>query len=116
MLVTKKNIFIGFAMIIIANAAMASEINLNAGAPVKGCGSKSKEGFATRFYQTYKEHLAVTGEEPSVAAYRGTQPPLSSPPFPSSTWPIGGTSPIGYEDAVNFAFDGYFILWRRWGN
>ncbi|MES2677125.1 MAG: outer membrane beta-barrel protein [Pseudomonadota bacterium] len=96
----KKIVLANFVMIILANSVLASEINLNAGAPAQGCGAKSSQGFATRFYQTYKEHLAVTGEEPSTAAYRGTEPQLSSPPFPGSTFPIGGTSPIGYEDTT----------------
>ena len=100
MLVTKKSIFTSFVMIVFANAAMASEINLHAGPSAKGCGATSTESFATRFYQTYQEHLAVTGEELGAAAYRGIQPPLNSPPFPGSTWPIGGTSPIGHEDTT----------------
>ncbi len=91
----KKILLANFVMLIFANAAFASEIN-----PAAGCGAKSQQNFATRFYQTYKEHLAVTGEEPSKAAYRGIEPPLSSPPFPGSTWPIGGTTPIGYEDTT----------------
>ncbi len=68
--------------------------------PIDGCGSKAKDGFIKRFYETYREHLAVTGEEENKIVYRGTEPPLSSPPFPSATWNIGGTTPIGYPDTT----------------
>lgn len=99
-----KNQFSKLAVVLIAsnflaNSALASDVNLvdAPSGPALGCGQKSSEDFATRFYKTYQEHLAVTGTEPGTAAYRGTEAPLSSPPFPSSTFPMGGTPPIGYE-------------------
>lgn len=68
--------------------------------PAEGCGLKVKENFAKRFYSTYKEHLNWTGENVSPLEHDeySVDAPLSSPPFPSATWNIGGTTPLGYAD------------------
>ncbi len=68
--------------------------------PIDGCGDKSAEAFADRFVDTYKEHLAWDGGDPSAPgpAVRGPAAPLSSPPYPFATWPIGGSETIGYEN------------------
>jgi Putative beta-barrel porin-2, OmpL-like. bbp2 len=78
--------------------------------PISGCGAKAQESFFPRLVDTYKEHLhywdqqAAAANAPSAPAaanaepaYRGAPPPEDSPPFPYSTWPIGGTSAIGYS-------------------
>lgn len=68
--------------------------------PAQGCVAKSKYGFAERFYETYKEHLNWSGENvPPLEHNSDTVPaPLNSPPFPSATWNMGGTTPLGYAD------------------
>lgn len=73
--------------------------------PADGCDVKAKEPFFPRLVDTYKEHLnywdtQATAPAPAPGAepaYRGQPPPVDSPPFPYSTWPIGGTSTIGYS-------------------
>jgi hypothetical protein len=68
--------------------------------PAEGCGLKIKDSFAKRFYKTYKEHLNWTGENVPPLEHNedAVDAPLSSPPFPSATWNIGGTTPLGYAD------------------
>jgi hypothetical protein len=69
--------------------------------PVADCGDKANQGFAERFVNTYKEHLAWNGADPNAppTKYRGAPPPIESPPFPFTNWPLGGTENIGYENA-----------------
>ena len=82
-----------------ASAAQVKDI-IKPNAPASGCETRSQEGFAKRFYNTYKEHLKYTGENVAELEHNkdAVSPPLSSPPFPSATWNIGGTTPIGYAD------------------
>ena len=67
---------------------------------VADCGEKARQGFAERFVNTYKEHLAWNGADPNApeAKYRGAPPAVDSPPFPFTNWPVGGTENIGYEN------------------
>lgn len=69
-------------------------------APISGCESKSQDGFAKRFYATYKEHLNYNGENAAELEHNADTvvAPLVSPPMPSASWNIGGTSPLGYAD------------------
>jgi len=69
-------------------------------APAQGCGLKAEYGFAKRFYETYKEHLKWSGENVAPLEHNEdtVDAPLSSAPFPSATWNIGGTTPLGYAD------------------
>jgi hypothetical protein len=64
-----------------------------------------KRGFFSRWGHAYLEDWApeysgvLPGPEP---ARRGTPAPISSPPFPSSDWPIGGTPVIGAPDEQTY--------------
>jgi hypothetical protein len=63
------------------------------------CAGFKHTGFFGRFYEAYMNHLHDTGESSGPApAYRGVPPAVDSPPFPYSTWPMGGTPAIGYPD------------------
>ena len=60
-----------------------------------------KRGFFTRWGHAYIDDWTASSSgapEPPAPARRGTPPPLSSPPFPSADWPIGGTVVIGAPD------------------
>src|SRR5262249_11885768 len=68
-------------------------------APASDCDSKTEHGFFGRLAGAYADHLRITGTESGPdLAYRGASAPVSSPPFPFSTWPIGGTVSIGSPD------------------
>ena len=65
------------------------------------CTSFQHTGFFGRFVEAYSHHLHDTGESSEPApAYRGVPPAMDSPPFPYSTWPMGGTVPIGYSSGA----------------
>lgn len=86
------------------NIAFAKEDLVNNGVinnAAVGCSfKKQNQGFIERFYTTYKEHLNWTGEgvPPLEHDEYSVDAALSSPPFPSATWNIGGTTPLGYAD------------------
>ena len=64
-----------------------------------------KAGFFTRLGRAYVLDWASTPPvtDPSlVSPRRGTPPPLYSPPFPSTDWPIGGTPLIGAPDGQSY--------------
>ena len=70
--------------------------------PAEGCAKESEdEGFFERLKDSYRSHLAWNGPDPSAAAPKvvgGAEIPESVPPWPYSTWPVGGTSAIGVEN------------------
>jgi hypothetical protein len=41
-------------------------------------------------------------EDPNAPKRRGTDPPIPSPPYPASDWPIGGTQEIGAPDYQSY--------------
>src|SRR5271166_3249994 len=88
------SIALGLSLLALAASAALAQ-------PVADCGDKSQQGFAERFVNTYKEHLEWNGADPNAppAKYRGAPPPVESPPFPFTNWPLGGTENIGYENA-----------------
>ncbi len=61
-------------------------------------------GFFTRLGRAYVADWS--GHSPITQATsqdrRGTPPPIYSPPFPSSDWPIGGTPVIGASDGSSY--------------
>jgi Putative beta-barrel porin-2, OmpL-like. bbp2 len=60
---------------------------------------KPKAGFFARWGRAYiADWTAGSDEDPPPPERRGTPPPISSPPFPASDWPIGGTQEIGAPD------------------
>ncbi len=67
-------------------------------APAASCGAEADKSFTDRLKDAYVDHLNYDPNAPGTPQRAGLQdPPLSSPPFPSSTWNIGGTVPIGYD-------------------
>ncbi len=89
-----RGLAIGIGALVVGAQALA--------APADGCGNRAKEGFGDRFIDVYKEHLDWNGSDPNApeAKYRGVPPAVSNPPFPYSTWPIGGSESIGYENML----------------
>ena len=61
-------------------------------------------GFFHRLGRAYVADWAGNGPATAVpqSARRGTPGPLSSPPFPASDWPIGGTVTIGVPDGQTY--------------
>jgi len=69
--------------------------------PEPSATAATHRGFLTRLGHAYLDDWTVdsNGAAPAPeAARRGFPAPLSSPPFPSADWPIGGTVVIGAPD------------------
>jgi hypothetical protein len=92
-----------------ARAAATSESSSLDGPPAEGSGqaapgpnaapAKVKPGFFTRWGKAYlADWTNTTAADPNAPKRRGTPGPISSPPFPASDWPIGGTQEIGAPD------------------
>lgn len=84
-------------------AVLAAELMLCApGASAEGCVQGSQnEGFWERLGQSYRTHLQWNGGDPGAPPARvvgGAEVPESNPPWPYSTWPIGGSQVIGVEN------------------
>jgi hypothetical protein len=84
---------IGLSFLVVAASSAIAQ-------PVADCGDKTQQGFAERFVNTYKEHLAWNGSDPNApeAKYRGAPVVTESPPYPFTNWPLGGSENIGYEN------------------
>jgi len=52
--------------------------------------------FFKRLADAYKQDWKGTAPSGPTPAFRGDPAPVNGPPFPFSTWPIGGTVTIGY--------------------
>jgi hypothetical protein len=60
---------------------------------------KPTDGFFKRWGKAYVADWTGTAQsDPNAPKRRGTEPPISSPPFPAADWPIGGTQEIGAPD------------------
>lgn len=74
----------------------------NPHAPAQGCKPGSEnEGFATRLAESYAAHFSWNGPDPSAppATVVGGMPvPETNPPWPYSTWNIGGSETIGVDN------------------
>jgi Putative beta-barrel porin-2, OmpL-like. bbp2 len=101
----------------------ASSAALADSGPVDGCVKNSENSsFWTRLSQSYQKHLfsgnQTAASDPAppapnlnapfdaeAAGYRQDfpPPPVSSPPWPYSTWNVGGTSTVGYENMYSSA-------------
>ncbi|PUA19327.1 outer membrane beta-barrel protein [Glaciimonas sp. PCH181] len=65
-----------------------------------------KLSFSNRFLSTYKDYLNWNGDPAGAPQTwrKGYQPPPeSSPPMPFSSWPMGGSEMIGYDNSYNGA-------------
>jgi Putative beta-barrel porin-2, OmpL-like. bbp2 len=75
--------------------------------PIEGCAKGSEnQSFAERLVESYKTHLALNGGDPAVPPTNvlgGSEVPESSPPWPYSTWNIGGSPAIGVENLYSSA-------------
>ncbi len=118
---TFSAIMMVLAVVLHALSAFADE---DMSGPADDCApSLIKEGFSSRFVDTYKDMLFNYWKDPAnypaysanegkpvpvpadqPPAYRGAPPPLDEPPFPYSTWPIGGTETIGYQGGYNSSY------------
>jgi len=71
-------------------------------AAVEGCANGSEnEGFFSRLEHSYKSHLAWDGPDPNAPPTKivgGAEIPMSNPPWPYSSWNIGGSEAIGVEN------------------
>jgi Putative beta-barrel porin-2, OmpL-like. bbp2 len=70
--------------------------------PVPGCAKGSvNEGFLSRLKDSYQSHLAWDGPDPNAPPTKivgGAEIPMSNPPWPYSSWNIGGSPAIGVEN------------------
>jgi hypothetical protein len=70
--------------------------------PAQGCAQGSEnEGFFERMKDSYKSHLAWDGGDPNApptVVAGGAEVPMSNPPWPYSTWNVGGSESIGVEN------------------
>jgi len=70
--------------------------------PVAGCVKGSEhEGFLQRLKESYQSHFAWDGGDPNAPTtyvVGGAEVPESNPPFPYSTWNVGGSTAIGVEN------------------
>jgi len=70
--------------------------------PAEACAKGSENtGFFARLEDSYRSHLAWDGGDPTAPAATivgGTEVPESNPPWPYSTWNIGGSEAIGVEN------------------
>jgi hypothetical protein len=92
----KKKIISAAAFAVVCGTSYAAD------GPVDGCapGSESKS-FGSRFASTYVDYLKWDGDPTDAKpTWRDDvpPPPLSTPPYPFATWPIGGTETIGYDN------------------
>jgi hypothetical protein len=85
---------------------------------------KPPPGFFTRLGWAYlADWTGITPTDPNAPKRRGTDPPIPSPPYPASDWPMGGTQEIGAPDYQTYmlqtAIDGdplrlSKIKWYGW--
>ena len=52
-------------------------------------------GFFTRLIRAYADDWHPTGPNPPEPAFRGDPAPVTTPPWPFTVWPMGGTVTIG---------------------
>jgi Putative beta-barrel porin-2, OmpL-like. bbp2 len=70
--------------------------------PAEGCKKGSEnEGFFARLRDSYRSHVAWDGGDanaPPTTVVGGAEIPESNPPYPYSTWNMGGSPAIGVEN------------------
>lgn len=79
------------------------KVLVDAPAAQPGTAASPSSGFFTRLGRAYLADWQ--GNAPgnrNLPQRRGTAAPLSSPPFPSADWPIGGTPVIGAPDTSSY--------------
>jgi hypothetical protein len=86
----------------LAPTAATSAAVADANGAAQGCTKGSEnEGFFQRFKESYVSHLEWDGPDPAAppaTVVGGTPVPESNPPWPYSTWNIGGSEAIGVDN------------------
>ncbi len=85
-------------------SVLCSQQSQPTAAPAAGSNAvKPEPGFFARLGRAYvADWTATTATDPNAPKRRGTEPPISSPPFPGADWPIGGTQVIGAPDYQSY--------------
>ena len=87
---------------IAADSTPAAAAAIDPNGPTAGCKKGSEdEGLLTRLKESYQSHLAWNGaaaDAPAAVVADGVEVPESNPPFPYSTWNIGGSETIGVDN------------------
>ncbi|MEB0033219.1 outer membrane beta-barrel protein [Undibacterium sp. RTI2.1] len=85
-----------------ASTLAFNNIALAQSGAAEGCPENSaSKSFSERFSTTYSDYLKWNGDPADAApSWRKDvqAPPVSSPPYPFATWPIGGSETIGYDN------------------
>jgi len=85
-----------------ANDTASATGQSDSDAPAEGCKKGSENaGFWQRLKDSYAMHLAWDGGDPAAPAPKvvgGAEVPESNPPWPYSTWNIGGSEAIGVDN------------------
>lgn len=70
--------------------------------PAEASSAAPRRGFIRRFLHAYADDWHGTSSGGPEPKYRGYPAPQSNPPYPFSTWPMGGTPAIGYPGATAY--------------
>src|SRR3974377_2038412 len=70
----------------------------SSGPPVQGATINDRGTFFARLAKAYKDDWTGAAPETPEPARRGFAAPESSPPYPFSDWPYGGSPTIGASD------------------
>ncbi|HLH20823.1 MAG TPA: TonB-dependent receptor [Bryobacteraceae bacterium] len=75
--------------------SLSVDITLNGGLPSKPA-LQPQRGFVRRFFQAYADDWKASASASGPAPpFRGFPAPVTSPPFPFTVWPYGGSPVIG---------------------
>lgn len=87
-----------------ANQQASVTLTLTAGSalPVEASSATSQRGFIRRFLRAYADDWRGASSGAPEPKHRGYPAPESNPPYPFSTWPMGGTPAIGYPGATAY--------------
>jgi hypothetical protein len=85
----------------------ATQAAVNDPGTAQGCKPGSAgEGFWQRLKESYQSHLAWDGPDPAAPptmVVGGAEVPESNPPWPYSTWNVGGSEAIGVDNLYSSA-------------